>query len=171
MRNLILIAVAAAAFCAVGMAQPNVLIAQDSVEEDLASDRPVARNRPDSGEEVGDRRENFRDRGAGVSDRREDRPDRQEGYRDRSGDRHDRRENYQDQRGNRRAHQRDFQDHRGFRRDHQRDFRAHRGVRGDHKRYYSSRPDRGNRSFAKRHRYAHSARSYRGGGWGKVHSR
>ena len=129
MRNLILIAVAAVAFCAVGIAHPNVLIAQDSVEEDLASDRPVARNRPDRGEDVRDRRETFRDRGEDVSDRR----------------------------GNRRAHQRDF--------------RAHRGVRGDHKRYYSSRPDRRNRYFAKRHRYTHSARSYRGGGWGKAHRR
>ncbi len=39
MRNLILIAVAAVAFCVVGIAHPNVLIAQDYVEEDLESDR------------------------------------------------------------------------------------------------------------------------------------
>jgi hypothetical protein len=77
MRNLILMAVAAVAFCAVGIAHPNVLIAQDSVEQDLESDRPVARDRRGRSEDIQDRREDFIDRGEGVSDRRED-------YRDRS---------------------------------------------------------------------------------------
>ena len=114
MRNLILIAVAAVAFCVVGIAHPNVLIAQDFVEEDLESDRPVTRNRPDRGEDVQDRRETFRDRGEDVSDRREDRRDRREDYRDRGEDvtdrredRHDRGEDYRDRRGDRRDRRED----------------------------------------------------------------
>ena len=59
MRNLILMAVAAAAFCAVGIAHPNVLIAQDSAEENLESDRPVARDRRGRSEDIQDCREDF----------------------------------------------------------------------------------------------------------------
>ena len=83
MRNLILIAVLAVLFCAVGIVQPNLLIAQNSVEEDLESDGPGARNRPDRVEGIRDRREDFRDRGQEVNDRGED-------YRDRRGERQDR---------------------------------------------------------------------------------
>ncbi len=178
MRNLIFIAVAAVAFLAAGIAQPTVTIAQDSVETDWESDRPGTRNRPDSGENIRDRRQDVRDPSQDVSDRREN-------FRDRGGDRANRRENYQDHRRNRPAHKRDFQDYRGYRRDHRRDFRgqrgfgrdykrdsrAQRGVRQTPKRYYSSRSDRRDRRFAERQRYRPSGRSGSAGGRDRAHRR
>ena len=191
MRNLFLIAVFAVTFGLVGIAHPNLLIAQDTVEEDLESDGPGARVRRDRGEGIPDRRENYRDRGEEVGERRED-------YRHRRGDRQDRREDYQDRRRSRRDHRKDFQGDRGYRRDHRRDFkryrrsgnhrrdfrdhrrlrrdhkrdlRAHRAVRRDHKRYYSSKLDRRNRPFAKHHRYGNSGRSYKREGRGRAYRR
>ena len=206
MRNSILVAVAAVAFCAAGIALPNVLIAQDAVEENLESDSPVALNRHNSDGDMQNQRENFRDRERGDNALPEDPPGRRESFRDRgqdlrdsSEDRRGRREDYQDRRrnrsdsqrdfqgrrgyrgdhrkgfwshrGDRRSYRSDFRGHRGFGRDHKRDFEAQRKVQRDHKRYYSSRLDHRKPYFAKRHRYKHSDRAYRGGRWSIAHRR
>jgi hypothetical protein len=157
MRNLILMAVAAVAFFVVGIANPKVLIAQDSIEADLESDRPFTRNRPDRGEDVQARQETFRNRAENLSDRRENRRVAKKDF-----------QRYPEYRGD---HRRDFRGHREFRRDQKRDFQAQRGIRGGHKHNYFSKPDRRNRHFAKRHRYAYSTRSYKGRGWSIAHRR
>ena len=192
MRNLILISVAAVVFCVVGIASPNVLIAQDAAEEDLESASSVAQSGHTRDGDMRNRREDFRDRDGGVTGLPEDPPNRRESFRDREenlGDRREdrraRRENYQDPRRNRHDHQMNFQGHRGYRGDHRRDFkshrefgrdhkwdfRAHRKFQMDHKRYYSSRLDHRKRYFANSLRYKQSGRSYKGGGWGKAHRR
>ena len=75
MRNIILLTVATVVFCAVGIAYPSVLIAQDTVEEDLESDRPVVRNQHNKDRDMRNRQEGYRDRRGRTTEPPEDPPD------------------------------------------------------------------------------------------------